>query len=94
MAKADVKKAYRNVPVHPDDRRLLGMEWRGTTFVDRTLPFGLRSAPLLFTALGDALEWVAKAHGAGWLCHSGPEEANFKWSGQEVGVVWVWPGFM
>ncbi len=50
MAKADVKKAYRNVPVHPDDRRLLGMEWRGTTFVDRTLPFGLRSAPLLFTA--------------------------------------------
>ena len=34
-----------------------------------TLPFGLRSAPLLFTALGDALEWVAKAHGTGWLRH-------------------------
>ncbi len=69
LAKADVKKAYRNVPVHPDDRWLLGMEWQGTTFVDGTLPFGLRSAPLLFTALGDALEWVAKAHGAGWLRH-------------------------
>ncbi len=69
LAGADVKKAYRNVPVHPDDRWLLGMEWQGTTFVDGTLPFGLRSAPLLFTALGDALEWVAKAHGAGWLRH-------------------------
>ena len=69
MAKADVKKVYRNVPVHPDDRWLLGMEWQGATFVDGTLPFGLRSAPLLFTALGDALEWVAKAHGAGWLRH-------------------------
>ena len=56
MAKADVKKAYRNVPVHPDDRWLLGMEWQGATFVDGILPFGLRSAPLLFTALGDALE--------------------------------------
>ena len=69
MAKADVRKAYRNVPVHPDDRWLLGMEWQGAMFVDGTLPFGLRSAPLLFTALGDALEWVAKAHGAGWLRH-------------------------
>ncbi len=27
------------------------MKWEGETFVDGTLPFGLRSAPLLFTAL-------------------------------------------
>ncbi len=45
LDKADVKKAYRNVPVHPDDRWLLGMEWQGTTFVDGTLRFWLRSAP-------------------------------------------------
>ncbi len=56
LAKADVKSAYRNVPVHPRDRWLLGMQWEGETFVDGTLPFGLRSAPLLFTALGDAVE--------------------------------------
>ena len=30
IAKADVSKAYRNVPVHLDDRWLLGMEWEGT----------------------------------------------------------------
>jgi len=28
MAKFDVKSAYRNVPVHPSDRYLLGMKWR------------------------------------------------------------------
>ena len=69
LAKADVKAAYRNVPVHPRDRWLLGMKWEGVTFVDGTLPFGLRSAPLLFTAVGDALEWVATKEGAVWLRH-------------------------
>ena len=29
MAKADIKSAYRNVPVHPEDRLLMGMSWRG-----------------------------------------------------------------
>ena len=46
----DVSQAYRNVPVHPADRYLLGMEWEGRVYVDGTLPFGLRSVPLLFTA--------------------------------------------
>ena len=31
------------------------------------LPFGLRSAPLLFTTLGDAIEWIAKSRGAAGL---------------------------
>ena len=69
LAKADVRAAYRNVPVHPRDRWLLGMRWEGETFVDGTLPFGLRSAPLLFTALGDAIEWIATKRGAVWLRH-------------------------
>ena len=69
MAKIDVQQAYRNVPVHPDDRHLLGMEWQGQVFVDGALPFGLRSAPLLFTALGDAIQWVAEAKGVSWLGH-------------------------
>ena len=69
IAKADVKAAYRNVPVHPRDRWLLGMKWREETYVDGTLPFGLRSAPLIFTALGDAVEWIALRKGASWLRH-------------------------
>ena len=47
LAKMDIKQEYRNVPVHPKDRHLLGMLWREEVFVDMV---GLRSAPLLFTA--------------------------------------------
>ena len=45
MEKFDLKLAYRNVPVHPEDRWLLGMVLDGQLYVDRVLPFGLRSAP-------------------------------------------------
>ena len=54
LAKFDVANAYRSVPVHPVDRLLLGLSWRGETLVDGALPFGLRSAPKLFTAVADA----------------------------------------
>ena len=45
LAKSDVESAYRIIPVHPDDRYLLGMQWQGNYFVDMALPFGLRSVP-------------------------------------------------
>ena len=69
LAKVDVQQAYRNVPVHPGDRHLLGMEWQGRVFIDGALPFGLRSAPLLFTALGDAIQWSAEKEGVSWMGH-------------------------
>ena len=58
MAKFDVKAAYRNVAIHPDDRPLLGMVWRGAFFVDLVLPFGLRSAPFIFDSVASAIEWI------------------------------------
>ncbi len=58
LAKFDVSGAFRTVPVHPDDRHLLGMQWRGHTYVDKVLPFGLRSAPKLYNAIADGLLWV------------------------------------
>ena len=63
MAKFDVESAYRNVPVHPSDRYLLGMKWRNQYYVDLALPFGLRSAPFIFNAIADMVEWI--------LVHSG-----------------------
>ena len=50
MAKMDICQAYRNIPIHPCDRPLLGMKWKGEILLDAALPFGLRSAPLIFTA--------------------------------------------
>ena len=46
LAKFDLESAYRILPVHPDDRPLLGMEWKDQIYVDVALPFGLRSAPI------------------------------------------------
>ena len=60
MAKFDVESAYRIVPVHPDDRYLLGMQWRGKYFIDMALPFALRSAPYIFSSVADLAEWILK----------------------------------
>ena len=69
MAKMDIMHAYRNVPVHPEDRLLLGMMWDGKVYVDKTLPFGLRSAPLIFTAVADALMWMMQQKGVTTVDH-------------------------
>ena len=69
LAKVDIKSAYRNVPVHPDDRWLTGMLWMESLFVDAALPFGLRSAPKIFTALADAAEWIIQREGVEFIIH-------------------------
>ena len=58
MAKFDVRAAYRNVPIHPEDRFLLGMKWCDRFYVDLVLPFGLRSAPFIFDSVASAVEWI------------------------------------
>ena len=63
MAKVGIKQAYRIVPVHPDDRHLLSVQWEGQVLLDKVLPFGLRSAPLIFTAVADALQWIMENKG-------------------------------
>ena len=60
MAKFEVQNAYRIVPADREDRQLLGMEWRGAFYVDKVLPFGVRSDPYIFTCIADLVEWVAK----------------------------------
>ncbi|KAL5459763.1 hypothetical protein EMCRGX_G033134 [Ephydatia muelleri] len=68
MTKVDIEAAYRLVPVHIHDRPLLGMEWKGQIFADPMLPFGLRSAPKIFNAIADALEWYLKSQGSPTRC--------------------------
>ena len=65
LAKTDIKSAYHLIPVHPKDRKYLGMLWNGNCnlYIDAMLPFGLRSAPKIFTALADVLEWCIAQKG-------------------------------
>ena len=69
LAKMDIRNAYRNVPVHPDDQWLLGMSWHQGVFIDTVLPFGLRSAPKVFNAVTDALEWIVRKDGVKEMYH-------------------------
>ena len=51
LAKIDIQSAYHIIPVHPDDRWLVGMSWEGALNIDTVLAFGLRSAPKIFNAV-------------------------------------------
>ena len=46
------------IPVHPDDQPLLGVQWNDCTYLDKMLLFGLRSAPKIFSAVADGLQWI------------------------------------
>ena len=69
MLKLDLSNAYRIVPVHPDDQPLLATNWNGDTFLDRALPFGLRSAPKIFNAVADMITWVLHCEGVRYILH-------------------------
>ena len=62
LAKFDVEGAFRTVPVHPDDRQLLGIRWEGQIYVDKVLSFGLTSAPKLYNAVVDTLLWILERY--------------------------------
>ena len=69
LIKLDLKNAYRMVPTHPADYTLLGIKWRGKTYIDRALPFGLRSSPKIFNALADFIAWVLTSRGIPYHLH-------------------------
>ena len=69
LAKVDIESAYRLIPVHPQDRPLLGMQLNGEIYVDPMLPFGLCSAPKIFNAAADALAWILEQSGSHHIFH-------------------------
>lgn len=69
LVKADISEAYRIIPVHPQDRWLLGVCWEESVYIDTVLPFGLRSAPKIFSAVADAAQWVLVNKGIPKVLH-------------------------
>ena len=51
MAFVDLKDAYYSVPVAPEDRKFLKLEWEGQYYQYTCLPNGLACAPRLFTKI-------------------------------------------
>ena len=69
LAKIDIQRAFRLLPVHLEDRHLLTMSWKGEVYIDHCIPFGLRSAPKLFNILADLLSWATQKAGVSYLIH-------------------------
>ena len=53
----------------PEDKQLLRINWNNTVYVGQVLPFGLRSAPLIFSAVADTLLWIMQKNGVTWALH-------------------------
>lgn len=51
MATLDIEDAYLSVPIHPTHKKFLRFQWRGVTYEFSTLPFGLSTAPFIFTKI-------------------------------------------
>ena len=60
LAKADIKSAFRIIPVHPSDYQLLGFQGKGKWYVDRCLPMGCSSSCRFFEEFSSSLEWIAR----------------------------------
>lgn len=69
IVKRDIRDAFRMVPVAADDQWLLGFCWRGVFYLERALPFGLRTAPFLFNLFAEGLHWILLSRGWKRLHH-------------------------
>ena len=58
FVKRDLKDAFRHIPIATSDRWLLGFYCDGCYWMERYLPFGLRTAPFLFDLFAKALNWI------------------------------------
>ena len=55
MAKVDLK-SFSSI----EDWPLLGIHWRKQFYLDKCLPFGLRSVPYLFNMVANSLKCILK----------------------------------
>ena len=58
LAKADIKDAYRLVPLHPSCYNLLGFKLKGLYYYDKCLPMGASSSCKIFETISTALQAI------------------------------------
>ena len=63
LYKRDLRRAYRQIYVDPGDIHLLGFKWNGQSYVDVTLPMGLRSAAYICQRVTNAVRYMCEQEG-------------------------------
>ena len=61
LVKRDLKDAFRHIPVASSDQWLLGFYCNDRYWMERYLPFRLRTSPFIFDLFAKALHWVLAA---------------------------------
>ena len=51
MASIDLQNAFHSISLHPDSKKFVAIEFEGSLFEFNVIPFGLTSAPSIFTKL-------------------------------------------
>uniref|UniRef100_A0A0K3CCY1 Elongator complex protein 2 n=1 Tax=Rhodotorula toruloides TaxID=5286 RepID=A0A0K3CCY1_RHOTO len=67
----DAKDAFRQVPIHPDDRKWLVMQFDGKFFIDSCLPMGLSPATDIWGRTVDLLRLGAESRLKKTFCDNG-----------------------
>ena len=57
MVKADIKEAYRMVPIYPQDQPLLGIMWEDPLYIDKTSPLACIQHQF-FSAIADTIQRI------------------------------------
>lgn len=58
LVKRDLKDAFRHIPVASSDQWLLGFCCDNFYWMERYLPFGLRTSPFIFDLFAKAVNWI------------------------------------
>ena len=75
----DLKDAYLHIPIHPEDRKFLRFVFLGKVYQFRALPFGLTSAPYVFTRVTKAFAKYVQTRGIP-LLHYIDDFCHRQWS--------------
>ena len=100
MATLDLKDAYFHVPIHPQHRKYLRFRVAGQSYQFRALPFGLSTAPLIFTKVLAPVVAIIRTRGI--HCHPYLDDLLFRApSSQELSAqletvvrILKWAGFL
>ena len=69
LAKSDIESAFRLLPIHPEDRHLLGISWDNQYYYDQCLPMGCSSSCQLFEKFSTVLEHIVHHCTQGRIVH-------------------------
>jgi hypothetical protein len=80
----DLTSGYYHVPLHPDSRRFVGFQWKGVFYQYNCLPFGLSTAPWVFSKIIRELVMYWRAKGINILPYL--DDLLFLICGYEEGI--------